>query len=475
MTTNTSPGENQQVIASQGVGSTHPTKSLDVLRGIGLLAALFISIRIFSGFGPQMQSHLIVSAKGGNYGLYAAMEFLFDGKMRALIAIVFGASMVIFFSKNSNDSLKPGEVFIRRQIALIILGLINALIFLWTHDILFHLGVMGILVFPFIRLSNRGLFIAALLVTLIYSGKLFWNYADDKKNHRKYETLTALSKKYNDDSTAKAKQGLKVKKDTLTKLEKEDTSAWSNRLSSMKVDVKKDEGDKKTMREVAYWKTWNYLVPRIQSREAQWTYEKGIWDLGGMIFLGMLLYRIGFFNNRFSSKTYLLLTLLCFAGGFLFGWFRLHHQQLALTDYLKYINRHLLPYDFFFPFERALVALGFVSMVMLLLPVKLFHPVWRAFASAGQLALSNYLIQSIVCTIFFYGYGMGYFGILNQIQLYFFVLEVIMVQMVLSIIWLRYYNYGPAEWLLRRVSYGRPLPGSFRKSPAVEPVIPALT
>lgn len=475
MNTNASPAEDQVLISSQTDSSGRHIESIDVLRGIAVAAGLFVSIWIFGGFSTQQQNNLLVQPKGGNYQLFATVELLFYGKMRALIAIVFGAAMILFFSKKTGgESFKQGDGFMKRQIALIILGLINALIFLWTDDLLFHLGIMGILLFPFVRLGNRALFISALAITLIYSGKIYWDYAEDKKSHRKYETLTALAKKYDSDSAARAKQGIKAKKDTLTKLQKQDTSAWSGRLASMKVDLKKDEGDKKNLRSSSYWKTWNYLVPRIQYMEAQWTFEKGVWDLTGMILLGMLLYRIGFFSRRLLRNKYLLLTILCFAGGLLFGWFRLHHQQLALQDYLKYINHYLLPFDFFFPFERGFVAMGFVSMVMLLLPVRLLHPLWRALACTGRLALSNYLVQSIVCTVFFYGYGMGYFGMLNQIQLYIFVLEVIMVQMLLSIIWLRYYNYGPAEWLLRRISYGKSVQGNFRKPVKVEPVTPVL-
>ena len=63
------------------------------------------------------------------------------------------------------------DIFIKRQLWLIILGLVNAVLLLWTQDILFHLGVMGILLFPFVRLSHRGLLIAVTLTTLIYCGK----------------------------------------------------------------------------------------------------------------------------------------------------------------------------------------------------------------------------------------------------------------------------------------------------------------
>jgi len=68
---------------------------------------------------------------------------------------------------------------------------------------------------------------------------------------------------------------------------------------------------------------------------------------------------------------------------------------------------------------------------------------------------------------------MGYFGRLSQWQLYVFVAEVIMVQVIFSVIWVRHFNYGPVEWLLRRLSYGKSLTDKFRKELITEPAIHA--
>jgi uncharacterized protein len=450
--------------------------SLDVLRGIAVLAGLIVSIWIFGGFSDNQQKQLLLQSKGWNYRAFGAIELLFNGKMRALIALVFGAAMILFLSKQKEEGKEPaGDVFIKRQLWLIVLGLINAVLLLWTQDILFHLGVMGILLFPFIRLSHRGLLIAALITTLIYCGKNYWNYTDDNKKYNKYQTLTALEKKFEKDSVAKAQKSIVAKKDTLTKLQKQDKKAWEGTLASMKVDLKKDSANIKAMRSGDYGKTWNHLLPAIQSREAQWTYRMGIWDFEGMIFLGMLLYKIGFFNNSFSQSKYLLLGLICLAGGLLFGWYRLHFQQLALQDYVKYINRYALPHTFFFPLERAVMALAYTSFVMWFLAAGILNGLWRALAAVGKLALTNYFIQTIFCTIFFYSYGMGYYGRLTQWQLYLFAGEVIMVQIFLSVIWLKYYNYGPVEWLVRRISSGKVLPNTIRKPSTTETTIPLLS
>ena len=109
----------------------------------------------------------------------------------------------------------------------------------------------------------------------------------------------------------------------------------------------------------------------------------------------------------------------------------------------------------FFPIERLLMATGYASLVMLLIQLKILQWLWKAMAAVGRMAFTNYFIQTIICTLFFYGYGFGYFGRLNQMQLYFFVAEIWLAQTVFSVIWLRYYNYGPVEWLWRWLTYGR--------------------
>jgi uncharacterized protein len=124
------------------------------------------------------------------------VNLLLEGKMMALIAIVFGASMLLYLFKGKQKlQLYNQEFFIRRQLWLLAFGLINALVFLWSGDLLFHLAIMGVLLFPFIRLSSRGLLVAAILTTLIYCGKNYWKYADDKKVYNKYLVVIAAEKR----------------------------------------------------------------------------------------------------------------------------------------------------------------------------------------------------------------------------------------------------------------------------------------
>jgi uncharacterized protein len=174
-------------------------------------------------------------------------------------------------------------------------------------------------------------------------------------------------------------------------------------VKNKKYDPKKKEEGFKEMRSASFGKTWDYLLPTTQSREAQWTFQTGIWDFAGMILLGMALFKFGFFDSDFPGQKYILLALAGVTVGLLLGWFRLQHNQYVLQDYTRYITHRWQPHDLYFPFERALLAVGYASTVLLLIRVGLFKFLWWSFSRVVQMALSYYLLQSFICALFFSG------------------------------------------------------------------------
>jgi uncharacterized membrane protein YeiB len=97
-------------------------------------------------------------------------------------------------------------------------------------------------------------------------------------------------------------------------------------------------------------------------------------------------------------------------------------------------------------------CLGYVSMVVLMLHSRSPFAKVRLLAPFGRMALTNYLCQSLVMSLVFFGYGLGYWGLGRAWQLL-FVLALCGVQIALSHWWLARFRYGPAEWLWRAVTY----------------------
>ncbi|MBL7741099.1 MAG: DUF418 domain-containing protein [Chitinophagaceae bacterium] len=455
--------------------------SLDVLRGIALLGILIISIWEFGGFSTNQQTFYRTGTHGGNYNLLSFVTIVFEGKMRALFSIVFGACIILYISKKDHPlNASVPDLYIRRMLWLMIFGIFNAIVLLWPGDILFHYAVLGILLFPFWRMKPKSLFIAAIITTLIYCGKTYWNFADDSKKYRKFTSVTAVEKKFaaTDTPTKKIIDSLlKIRKndplsnrlmddtllqrhknDTLTKEQAKDKQAWEGLVKSLKYDSTGDDGNKKAMRSTNYAKVWNHLLGKSQNYESYWLYRTGIWDIGSMMFLGMALLGFGFFAAGFPVKRLLWIVIPCILAGLALAWFRNYYEDIKLTDYAKYMDKHIIPFDQFFPVERFLLATGYAGLIILLLNTGILKWLWQTLAITGRMAFTNYFMQTILCTVFFYGYGMGFFGRLSQLQLYGIVVEVWLIQIAFSLIWSKYFVMGPVEWLWRSLVHWKKQP-----------------
>jgi uncharacterized protein len=106
----------------------------------------------------------------------------------------------------------------------------------------------------------------------------------------------------------------------------------------------------------------------------------------------------------------------------------------------------------------ALMCLGYAAWVVRGMQSRGWAAVLGWLAPAGRMALTNYLLQSLVCTLVFYGYGLGYFEQLPRAWQVPFVLALFCVQALLSGWWLRRFRFGPMEWLWRSLTYLKPQP-----------------
>ena len=104
----------------------------------------------------------------------------------------------------------------------------------------------------------------------------------------------------------------------------------------------------------------------------------------------------------------------------------------------------------------ANVPLALAYAAALLLAWSRWQPTWMAaFAPAGRMALSNYLLQSGLFSLIFYGFGAGQFGRMGSAAGALLALLGYTAQLLASAAWLRRFRYGPLEWLWRSLTYGR--------------------
>ena len=108
--------------------------------------------------------------------------------------------------------------------------------------------------------------------------------------------------------------------------------------------------------------------------------------------------------------------------------------------------------------RRVFLCIGHASLIMLIFRSRIVPWLMKGLANVGQMAFTNYLMQSIFCTLIFYGYGLCFYNKLPFHQLYYVVAGIWVFQLIFSAIWLRYYRFGPFEWLWRSLTYGKKQP-----------------
>ena len=173
-----------------------------------------------------------------------------------------------------------------------------------------------------------------------------------------------------------------------------------------------------------------------------------------MMLLGMALFKLGVFSASKSRGVYMLMVIIGFGIGIplILTGLSQHEAHDYAQEYSQFVG---MQYNYW---GSLGVALGWVGIVMLVCKAGLLNFIAAALAAVGRMALTNYLMHSIVCTLFFYGYGLGYYGSFNLAEQMIVVGAVWLFQLIASPIWLTMFRFGPAEWLWRSMTYWRRQP-----------------
>lgn len=228
----------------------------------------------------------------------------------------------------------------------------------------------------------------------------------------------------------------------MAKPEKPDTAITNERMRKM---------------HSGYTTIFKYFIPQNAEGEA-WEAYFGVFDMLSMMFIGMALFGWGFFNNQLSTSTYTMWMLIGYGIGIPFGYFLFNQELVAFAGRAAYVDRWITNPNAYSEFRRLFITIGHASMIMLVYRLKIAPWLMRALSAVGQMAFTNYLMQSIICTFFFYGYGGGYYGKLYFHQIYYVVAAVWVFQLIFSSIWLRYFRFGPFEWVWRSLTYWKMQP-----------------
>jgi uncharacterized protein len=406
-------------------------ESLDFIRGCGLFGILLMNI-VGMGLGPAYDNPTIAGGDTGiNLWTWFVVNVGFEGTQRALFSILFGAG-VILLSSRLEMSGRPdaADIYFRRNLWLIAFGLFNAWVLLWVGDILYVYGITALFLFAFRKLAGRTLLalgVGAFMLGAAWSG---------------IETTNLLS------LSERAEQAQKVPAAKRTPEQKETIEQWTEESSAGPTPQVVEQ-----MRRQNTESYWSALQARagIITHFQSWNLYRYFFDIFGMMMIGMALFKLGVLTLDARKRTYLAMM----AGGYAVGlplnlyeanWIMSHgfsalaYQQAAIT------------YDL----ARLPMTMGHLGLLGLFLCSGVLPWLRRSMAAVGRMALTNYLMHSVVALVLFV--LLGYWGAFERHQLYFIVFAIWAAQLLASPIWLKHYAFGPVEWLWRYLTYGKKPP-----------------
>ncbi len=396
------------------IGPTLPSErilSLDVLRGFALFGILVVNIQCFAMiFATIMNPTSFSDLTGLNYWVAMLTYSLVSMKFMTLFSLLFGAGILLMTRNIENRGSKSTGKHYRRMMWLILIGLLHAYV-LWYGDILVNYGCCGLLVFLFRKMSAKKLLIIGfigLCISSLIAVVLDWS-----------------------------------------------VQYWPEELMKMAMQGWQPAGET-IAREIAayqggWWEQMAHRVPTALGFQTTTFLIMTMWRAGSLMLIGMALLKWKILTAQASKKLYRNFLVIGTGVG------------LALVFLYWFANsQHNWSYEYsmfgglqFNLWGSLFLSAGYLGGVMLICQSGKLSFITRPLAAVGRMAFTNYIMQTIICVILFYGYGFGLFGKVERIWQFLIVIVIYAFQLWFSQLWLKHFRFGPLEWLWRSLTYGK--------------------
>ncbi len=363
---------------------------IDGMRGLSLLGILLANLLIFQYGMFGKDSISVFSLSSLDTGVYQFLKILIESSFMPIFAFLFGYSMIKMAEGIERNGAKVKRHLVRRFILLGAIGLLHSG-FLWEGDILFSYGLMGFFLLLFLNRKKKTLLIWGIILLVLTSALTYGQLeepAEDLERIAAYITNT------------------------------NDVYANGTYMEIMTHRINEDPLNMSGL-EVVFMLLFAPLI------------------MVPLFLFGMYAAKANHFSNPTSERN-----------RYKFGMTVL----LPLGLLLKSVGTLAAENDWTYvclSIGGPLLALGYISAFAYAYTRFSDSIMMNAFENVGKLSLTNYLIQTVICTSIFYGYGLGQFGklgILNSIVLG---LVIFSVQCVLSHWFLKHFRRGPFEFILR--------------------------
>jgi uncharacterized protein len=408
-------------------------ETLDVLRGVAVLGILMMNIPGFAmAFEGAADPFEAAGSAIWDQITFIGSEVLFEGTMRGLFSLLFGAGVVLLTSRIEEraGTSESRRIYYRRNIWLIVFGLVHAYLLLWVGDILFVYGVVALVLYPLRNLRPRTLIAIGVAVLALQLISAFLEHRGTLQQHANFveaERLIAVGQPVPPELSDARDEWLKSPHGN-----PEETAGEIQVMRSGYITILREAAPKNFESQTVEMIKWN------------------LWDAGGMMLIGMGLMKLGVLSGLRTRRFYARMMVVGYAIGIAVN---SAEAWVFLQSYLR--NDPLLePYAWYtYDLARVPMTLGHVGLIVLLVQSGRLVRLLTALATVGRMALTNYIGQTVICSLLFYGFGFGLFARLSHSEVMLVMVGIWLVQIMFSVAWLRRFRYGPLEWLWRSLTY----------------------
>ncbi|MEI3607673.1 DUF418 domain-containing protein [Pseudogracilibacillus sp. SE30717A] len=388
---------------------------IDVIRGIAIFGILLVNMAHFSY--PDLYLHMI-----GPDNFFTQNWSMIDNitvnilnifvqmKFITMFSFLFGFGMVIMWERAKEKDQKFGPIIFRRLIALLFFGTIHAF-FIWDGDILTDYALLGLVLLFFIKRRPKTILIWAISLYFLFAIPLV----------------------------------------LATAVPTEESGEMAEWQAEMKLESKQNADQA-----IQTYSEGSFLEISKQRIHDRMYYM----SMNGMLTLNPILY-------LFSTIPYFSMFLL---GAYFAKRKLLHHpkkfnaslKRLWAISLLIGLPTNILfgifDNDVFLLIGAPFLMMFYVISIVFIIKFSWAQKILVPFAAVGRNAFTNYVLQSIIATTIFYNYGLGLYGKVNPFMGLFISFAIFFIQLIISNIWIKYFRYGPLEWVWRVVTYKKVSP-----------------
>ncbi|MCD5415189.1 MAG: DUF418 domain-containing protein [Clostridiales bacterium] len=391
------------------ISSNQRIEIIDIIRGFALFGVLIANMSLFKSLALFFPKSPLEYESVANMWHAWGLTLFVQGRFFVIFSFLFGLGFYIFMNRAETKGFKVSKLFSRRMLGLLVMGFLH-LAFIWTGDILLAYSIAGLFMMSLRKKSSKSiikwiviLFVVAIIFMSIVHSMQYIN-----------QTFNSV----NPEALASWKQNV------------HDSMASGTYLQILSMRFKNEML-------VALIIILPYIVTIVMPLFLMGFYvgKKRYFERVPELLLGFKkIWRISSLLGVLGSIALVLLEIHTF-----------HYSSLIMI-----ISLSLLRY-----FSGIIVGTFYITSLVLLFNNKKLAKLINGFSHIGKMALTSYLMQSFICVLIFYGFGLGFFGKVSLIEGTIISLVILIIQVYASKLWLNYYKYGPFEWLWRMFTYGK--------------------